>query len=63
MKRNLLVGIALLLSVYLFADEPVKAIHRKIVNPANKEVTVVAHRQIGGMLLKIQLLPLKVPFV
>ena len=44
MKRNLLVGIALLLSVYLFADEPVKAIHRKIVNPANKEVTVVAHR-------------------
>ena len=44
MKRNLLGGIALLLSVYLFADEPVKAIHRKIVNPANKEVTVVAHR-------------------
>lgn len=44
MKRNLLVEIALLLSVCLFADEPVKAIHRKIVNPANKEVTVVAHR-------------------
>ena len=44
MKRNLLVGIALLLSVYLFADEPVESIHRKIVNTANKEVTVVAHR-------------------
>lgn len=44
MKRNLLLGIALLLSVYLFADEPVKAIYRKIVNLANKEVTVVAHR-------------------
>lgn len=44
MKRNLLLGIALLLSVYLFADEPVKAIYRNIVNPANKEVTVVAHR-------------------
>lgn len=44
MKRNLLLGIAFLLSAYLFADEPVEAIYRKIVNPANKEVTVVAHR-------------------
>lgn len=44
MKRNLLLGMAFLLSVCMFADEPVKAIRKKIVNPANKEVTVVAHR-------------------
>ncbi|MDD3037459.1 glycerophosphodiester phosphodiesterase family protein [Bacteroides sp.] len=44
MKRNLLVGVALLLSVCLLADEPVKAIRKKIVNPANEEVTIVAHR-------------------
>lgn len=44
MKRHLLLGIALLFSICLVADEPVKAIYEKIANPANKEVTVVAHR-------------------
>ena len=44
MKNYLIIGIILLFPFRLFADEPVKAIYAKITNPANKEVTVVAHR-------------------
>lgn len=45
MKKYIYVVFALLLSACrLWADEPVKAISAKITNPANKEITVVAHR-------------------
>lgn len=43
--RKQLIGILLLfIPLCLWADEPVKAIYAKITNPANKEITVVAHR-------------------